>query len=186
MSRDYFVDRQDRYIWFKNCPELVDFFAKLLNVTTAHSYFLKPDGSTMKPTALQTDPLLSRKTAQEFKYSLEAAIIELVQPIHVYSSSETETKTEALDTVVYPLIQMGQYNIIQDEVVTQLLLQDLKENEKIYLASGYFNLPPQYSQAILTGKGEYNILASSPQVSTSMVSIMCSRGIKFSSLYSSL
>lgn len=164
MSRDYFVDRQDRYIWFKDCPELVDFFARLLNVVTAHSYSLKPDGTTAKPTALINDPLVSRKNVQEFQNSLEKAVKEIVEPVPIHTSSESETQAKELDTVVYPLIQMGYYDITQDEVVTQKILKELKPNEKIYLASGYFNLPPQYSKAILAGKGEYNILASSPQV----------------------
>ena len=81
------------------------------------------------------------------------------------TDSVTMTDSHAnTDTIVFPLVQMGDYNIKQDEVVTQELLSDVKSSERIYLSSGYFNLPPQYMEAILKNEGQCHILASSPQV----------------------
>ena len=168
MSQDYFVDRQDRYLKFNNCPELADYFASLVDITASHSYKLRPDGTTDKPAAVAVDPLSSRKAAKSFRTSLGSAVKKL---------TETESKTnshfgkanssyhlENFDTIVYPLVQMGYYGIRQDEIVTQRILQELKSSEQLYLASGYFNLPPVYVDAILQGKGVYSILAASPQV----------------------
>lgn len=71
---------------------------------------------------------------------------------------------ESLDTVVYPLVQMGYYGIRQDELVTQRLLCGVDATDHVYLASGYFNLPPQYTDAILRGQGKCHVIAASPQV----------------------
>lgn len=78
-----------------------------------------------------------------------------------YASTHTDTRTQ-FDTFVFPLIQMGLYNIFQDENVTEKLL---KTNHKVYLASGYFNLPHKYTKAIMASNGKCTVLASSPQVS---------------------
>lgn len=83
----------------------------------------------------------------------------------------TASRTEKLDTVVFPLVQMGYYDIRLDEVVTQKLLSELGAEEQLYLASGYFNLPPQYIQGILQGRGDYKVLAASPQVNLCVYSL---------------
>lgn len=68
------------------------------------------------------------------------------------------------DTVVFPLLQMGQYGIHQDEEVSTRLLEGVKRREMLCLASGYFNLPPQYTKALLQAAGDISILAASPEV----------------------
>lgn len=78
------------------------------------------------------------------------------------------------DTVVYPLVQMGQYNIKQDETVTSQILTNLQQNESIFLSSSYFNLPQIYKDAILTADGSFKILASSPQVNVFLLPLQLS------------
>lgn len=68
------------------------------------------------------------------------------------------------DTAVFPLLQMGQYGIRQDEEVTMRLLEGVKREEKLCLASGYFNLPPQYTRSLFQAAGDISILAASPEV----------------------
>jgi len=53
------------------------------------------------------------------------------------------------DTWVFPLIQMGQLNISHDSEVTLKLLQMAPAGTILKLATGYFNLTSDYSQAIL-------------------------------------
>ena len=84
------------------------------------------------------------------------------------NTAQTDTRSESdskADTFVYPLIQMGPYDIHQDEEVTIRLLSMSNEQDRLYLASGYFNLPHQYSSAIMKSKGRCSVLAASPQVS---------------------
>ena len=72
---------------------------------------------------------------------------------------------EECDTVIFPLLQLGLYGISQDQLTTQELLRRVEPGERVFLASGYFNLPPLYLKAILSSRGEYCMLAASPQVS---------------------
>ena len=89
--------------------------------------------------------------------------------ISVHSSDKEAERDERLDTLVYPLVQMGYYGISQDEKVTERALSDTERTDQLYLASGYFNLPPQYTSAIFRGQGMCHILAASPQVYRSIV-----------------
>ena len=159
------MDRQDRYTWFRNVPQLADYFAELVTTTASHSFTLRDDGSTENPTSMSVNPLNSRQSAQEYRTSMNKAVTELVQREHTTNDLTGELRDkEGPDTVVFPLIQMGYYGIRQDEQVTESLFQELEDGDQLCLASGYFNLPPSYVDAILKGRGEYNILAASPQV----------------------
>lgn len=164
LSEDYFVNRQDRYVLFRDCKELADYFAAVLHTTLAHSFTLNADGSTTRPSALTSDPLSSRHAASEFRASLARALEQLADPCPQQSSEVFQDQLEP-DTVVFPLLQVGFCEIRQDEVVTRRLLSSLGACDTLYLASGYFNLPPAYSEAILGGQGEFSVLAAAPQVS---------------------
>lgn len=156
------MDRQDRYFVFKNCPNLTNFFAELLNRVADHSFTLQQDGTTRRPQSLPDNPLLSRRTAHLFRISLSKAVNELIEPSDDDCSDGGDSSS--LDTVVYPLVQMGHYGIRQDELVTSQLLSTVKRGDRVYLASGYFNLPPRYTDAIFRGQGLFRVLAASPQV----------------------
>ncbi len=160
MSEDYFVNRQDRYILFKDCKELADFFSDLVNMVADHSFTLGPYGSTRNPAGLTYDPLISRKTARDFKTALGEGFRELMEPV----SREPPSLDGDLDTVVFPLLQAGFCGIRQDETITKTLLEELDSEDTLYLASGYFNLPPGYIRAILRSCGSFNVLAAAPQV----------------------
>ncbi len=158
------MNRQDRYVRFVNCPDLADYFSSLVNVVASHSFKLKPDGNAEKPSAVPTDPLLSRRAARVYKESLAGAVKGLNRE---RSNSEgSEEDCDGADTLVYPLVQMGSYGIRDDEVVTRRLLEGPRGEDRLFLASGYFNLPAQYTNAIFRGNGECTILAASPQVRT--------------------
>ncbi len=166
------MDRQDRYVIFKDCKNLADFFTDIVNTTLSHSYTLDQDGSsTQRPSALSYDPLKSRKTAESFRYSLGEAIKKLTSPIPGPEKSSPLNSMGALsgtdfDTVVYPLLQMQFCGIRQDEEATQRIFEGMEGEDSMYLATGYFNLPPIYSKSILQSRGEYNILAAAPKVSS--------------------
>ncbi len=159
------MDRQDRYTWFKNCPQLTDYFAELVHTVASHSFTLNPQGFTEKPAAVAVDPLSSRTAAQQFRTSLSQSVTELIQALASKCNHEEELNDAGNDTLVFPLLQMGYYGIRQDEEYIEQLFRDLSDGERQCLASGYFNLPPKYVEAILQGRGHTDILAASPQVS---------------------
>ena len=135
-----------------------------MDATLSHSFTLNADGSTTRPSALDVDPLESRKTEKMFKASLSKSIRKLMETRPSTSKLSPESLSPELDTVVCPLVQMGFCGIRQDESVTLELLKSLRKEDSLYLASGYFNLPPPYSGALLGSQGICNILAASPQV----------------------
>ena len=73
--------------------------------------------------------------------------------------------SEPIDTWIYPLVQMGPFNIKVDDKVTQSLFQKGKKDCQIMLASGYFNLTDHYENLILEeARANFDILTASPQV----------------------
>lgn len=174
LSRDYFTDRQDRYVRFTHCTDLAEYFSGLLETIASHSFSLLPDGGTSPPGSAPADPLSSRRAARDYRDCLHDAVAPFVRPQSNESGDESrdllQTRSpEQLDgskpdTVVFPLLQMGYYDIRQEEAATRLLLEQVKEGEEVCLASGYFNLPRQYIGALLQADGGFNVLAASPQV----------------------
>lgn len=212
MSHDYFTNRQDRYISFDLSPSLANYFSKVHETLSRHSFLVKPDSTLASPAAMRgLDPLQSRRNSNIFKKSFYEEMQTIIQSktratkthshtaethshaakTHSHHTTKTHANTntgscitsetrshtpgtdyesigmesEEFDTVVYPLVQMGEYNMRQDEVVTAGLLSNASANERLCIASGYFNLPDVHKRALLDSKGHVSILASSPQVS---------------------
>ena len=169
LSEDYFTDRQDRYISFSQSPKLTDYFSTLAQTIAAHSYTVQPDGALVP--MLSFNHLSSDSAAQKYRKLFSNAIQQELIPSdeseHLeagLSSVEPQNVDPGFDTVVYPLLQMGYYGIHQEETATRKLLEGLGREERLRLASGYFNLPPQYTTALLQAEGSSSVLAASPQV----------------------
>ncbi len=97
----------------------------------------------------------------------------IIEPDSYTRQSDTYSNTTTKpDTYIFPLIQMAPYNIRQDEQVITKLLSMLNESDRVYLASGYFNLPSQYLSAIINNKGICAVLAASPKVSMCIMVLM--------------
>ena len=170
LSRDYFTDRQDRYVQFSDSRSLADFFSDLAETIAAHSYSVGRDAE-LRP-ALGFDHLSSTENSRKYRRMVSESVRELVRGdknADWQSTSESggneEEEEEERDTAVFPLLQMGQYGVRQEEEATAALLGELAAGERLHLASGYFNLPPRYTNALLEAAGEVSVLAASPQVS---------------------
>lgn len=166
LSRDYFANRQDRYMKFSNCPQLADFMVTLVETVSSFSFKATANGSAESPVAAK-NPLTSKRASKTFRTTFKNAMAEFTSPSDspsvegVPSAHEGESGDQ--DTVVYPLLQMGQYGVSQDAIVTQRILAQLGKEEKLFLTSGYFNLPPEYIHAILSSEGQCSVLGASPQ-----------------------
>lgn len=157
MSDQYFINRQDRCVKFLDCPQLADYCANIIKTICDHSFTVTSNGNTHLPKAVDFNYLNSYSSKQHFISSLKEAMEEVIlqQPI---------TEHNGCDTVVYPLIQMGQYGIQQEEQVMVKMLEKANHGDHIHLASGYFNLPQIYMDAMLNSSARYSVLAASPQV----------------------
>ncbi|KAL5474038.1 hypothetical protein EMCRGX_G028611 [Ephydatia muelleri] len=139
LSRDYFTNRQDRYMKFSNCPQLADFMATLVETVSSFSFKARANCSTESPVAAK-NPLTSKRASKAFSTTFRSVMAGLTSPST-------------------PSAQEGQ----SDAIVTRRILAQLREEEKLFLTSGYFNLPPEYIQAILSSKGQCSVLGASPQ-----------------------
>ena len=168
LSQDYFTDRQDRYILFSDSHNLANYFSKLASAVATHAYSVGSDAS-LRP-ELQFDHITSTRKSQKFRKMMSAYFKEFLVNIHKDGdlwSHDVSCDAEGgggYDTAVFPLLQMGQYDVRQEEDVTTRLLEGVGRGERLCLASGYFNLPPQYIRALLRAAGHISILAASPQV----------------------
>ena len=80
------------------------------------------------------------------------------------SNSKSNT---LIDTWVYPLVQMGQIGIFNDDIVTNQFFQRAIAGSNLFLASGYFNLTDNYMDVIVNhSKANFNIVTAAPEVST--------------------
>ena len=182
LAHDYFTNRQDRYVLFKNSPQLADYFSSLAYILCDHSFQIDADNVSHVPTATNTNPLSSLEQTTAYKQSLHNCVSELSR--HTFQTNNlcsgvTDNKMNpdfswkelcssipGADTLIFPLLQMGQYGIRQDELVTRHLLSGATEGDNVHLATGYFNPPTEYVDAILTSKGHYRLLAAAPEVRT--------------------
>ena len=158
MSDQYFINRQDRCVKFSDCPELADYCVNVVKTICNHSFTVTPNGLTCLPRSVGFDYLNSRSGKQRFITSLKEAMEGVI--VH----QPTPKDHDSYDTVVYPLVQMGQYGIQQEEQVMYKLLKEANHCDHIHLASGYFNLPKKYMSLMLKSLARYSVLAASPEV----------------------
>ena len=157
LSDQYFINRQDRYVKFSGCPDLADYCVNIIKAICDHSFTVSSDGGTCLPKAVNFDYLNSSSGKRYFISSLKEAMEEVIQ----YRPTPLN---HDCDTIVYPLIQMGQYGIRQEEQVMVKMLQEADRGDHIHLASGYFNLPQIYMDSMLKNSARCSVLAASPEV----------------------
>ena len=157
MSDQYFINRQDRYVKFLDSPELADYCTNIIKTICDHSFTVTSNGQICLPKAVNFDYLNSSSGKHHFISSLKEAMEEVM----LYRPTP---QRHGSDTVVYPLVQMGQYGIQQEEQVMVKMLQEANCSDHIHLASGYFNLPQIYMDPMLRSSAKYSVLAASPEV----------------------
>ncbi|KAI8436065.1 hypothetical protein MSG28_004182 [Choristoneura fumiferana] len=92
-------------------------------------------------------------------------ILNLIQRWKEKQDSSTSFNNPEKDTWVFPLIQMGEYEIRQDERVTQGMLGSAPPDSLIRLATGYFNLTGEYADTLLKDcKANISLLMAHPNV----------------------
>lgn len=163
LSDSYFVNRQDRYVVIEDNRELANFFQDLIKVVSKYSLQLQPDDTTKMLENVTVHPYKNNDSSQKFIKSMRNDVHQLLNNYKKMTERNTSSKS---DTVIFPLIQMGPFEIRFDEEATQRLFASLKKDSKLLLASGYFNLIEKYLTTILTqSKGKYQILTAAPEVS---------------------
>ena len=142
--------------------ELANFFQDLVKVVSKYSLQLQPDDTTKMLENVTVHPYENNDNSQKFIKTMQSDVHQLLSN---YKKMTERNPSAQSDTVIFPLIQMGPFEIRFDEEATQRLFASLNKESKLLLASGYFNLIEKYLTTILTqSKGEYQILTAAPEV----------------------
>ncbi|XP_060620351.2 CDP-diacylglycerol--glycerol-3-phosphate 3-phosphatidyltransferase, mitochondrial isoform X1 [Anolis sagrei] len=183
LSDSYFTNRQDRYVFLQDSPEIADFFSELVDAVGDVSLQLQQD-DTVKVVDGMVHPYQGDRTA--YCAAANRRVMEVInsartrqEQLHTRTfhrnGAEGEislnTDRKAMgdgqpepDTWIYPLIQMKPFGIQIDEIVTETLLMEAERGANVYLTTGYFNLTQAYMDLILGTRAKYQILLASPEV----------------------
>ncbi|MFH4979297.1 hypothetical protein AB6A40_006006 [Gnathostoma spinigerum] len=160
LSDSYFTNRQDRYIIIKNTPELAEFCCSLIDAVSSCSFLLKSDNT------LETDPRCSihpfKGNLHEYKELVHQRVKSVLSRLNVNEQKCFVNKHG--DTVVYPLVQMGLFDVNMEYDFLKELFASQEHCLSITLTSGYFNFTEEYGK-LITHSGNYpmNIIYASPQ-----------------------
>ncbi|XP_030693726.1 CDP-diacylglycerol--glycerol-3-phosphate 3-phosphatidyltransferase, mitochondrial isoform X3 [Globicephala melas] len=179
LSDSYFTNRQDRYVFLQDCPEIADFFTELVDAVGDVSLQLQGD-DTVQVVEGMVHPYKGDRAA--YCKAANKRVMDVInsartrqQMLHAqtFHSNSLLTQEDAAaagdqrpapDTWIYPLIQMKPFEIQIDEIVTETLLTEAERGAKVYLTTGYFNLTQAYMDLVLGTRAEYQILLASPEV----------------------
>ncbi|XP_076293454.1 phosphatidylglycerophosphate synthase 1 isoform X2 [Lasioglossum baleicum] len=162
LSNDYFTNRQDRYFVIRDCKELCDFYSELIEKVGEFSFLLRPDGTTVLNSTANAHPFKDKpiKFIEEAAHSVKTLF---QRELEKRSDVEKISNNSDADTWIFPLIQMGQLNIYHDSQITLKLLQTAQPGAILRLATGYFNLTSEYSDALFKDcQGTCHLLTAHP------------------------
>ncbi|XP_068631863.1 CDP-diacylglycerol--glycerol-3-phosphate 3-phosphatidyltransferase, mitochondrial [Battus philenor] len=150
-SNDYFQNRQDRYIEIED-GDLASFYCELIDEVTK---FSKQDF---------VDINLVQNSKWTVVKDVNNNISKLIEKWKIKQKNKLAHSAEdATDTWVFPLVQMGEFDITQDEYATSKILASAPKGSYIHLATGYFNLTENYSNTLLkTCKANISLLMAHP------------------------
>jgi len=164
MSDSYFVDRHDRYVVFKNHPELARYFCELTDVVGKASYKLSADAKLSMTVSDFPDPADQPGKFEKRANALFSDFLDKEVALSDPFRKQIETGQANPDTLILPLVQVGPIKIQQDEKFTLDFLRTFSQpSDTFYFASGYFNFTPHYMQKILESKALFKILTASPK-----------------------
>ncbi|KAG8507477.1 CDP-diacylglycerol--glycerol-3-phosphate 3-phosphatidyltransferase, mitochondrial, partial [Galemys pyrenaicus] len=179
LSDSYFTNRQDRYVFLQDCPEVADFFTELVDAVGDVSLQLQGDNTVQVVEGMvhpyKGDRAAYCKAAHKRVMDVIESARTRQQMLHAQTfhgdsllaqedAAAAGDRRPAPDTWIYPLIQMKPFEIQIDELVTETLLTEAERGARVHLTTGYFNLTQAYMDLVLGTRAEYRILLASPEV----------------------
>ncbi|KAG4068288.1 hypothetical protein HA402_007808 [Bradysia odoriphaga] len=144
LSKDYFTNRQDRYIMIEDKP-LADFYANLIGKVQEFSLQVKQNEDVELHSNWNLVPF--EAATVDFAGVARERIVDFFQTIVQQQKDAMDVRKDA-DTWVFPLVEMGQLGLHHDSLVTKKLLSSSLKHSMLRLASGYFNLTDSYMHTL--------------------------------------
>ncbi|KAI9571267.1 hypothetical protein HD554DRAFT_2074743 [Boletus coccyginus] len=160
LNRSYFTTRQDRYLHFKAQPNLADYCSSFLQLISSFSYNLFSAPGIDAPIIQWPDPSTQPwKTQSKVHAALTQFQASRITPLH-----------HADGTVLFPVIQGGQFNIREEERTLSIIFDHLasqhasrRPTPAMTWTSGYFGLYKPYQDMILKSPAACEVIAASPK-----------------------
>ncbi|KAJ2772297.1 CDP-diacylglycerol--glycerol-3-phosphate 3-phosphatidyltransferase [Coemansia nantahalensis] len=166
LSRDYFTNRQDRYMRVSDRP-FADYFAGLVDAVGRVSFGVAADGRGHRLAMARDVPDPSREP-REFVREANAVLTQFLRRMEaVHPAGSVDALGEQV-TVAIPTVQMRQLAITQDEHHMSEFFAAAdrwaqRRPCRSVMASAYFNFSDHYKRAVLEGHGRWDLLVASPQ-----------------------
>uniref|UniRef100_A0A0N4Z4L3 CDP-diacylglycerol--glycerol-3-phosphate 3-phosphatidyltransferase n=1 Tax=Parastrongyloides trichosuri TaxID=131310 RepID=A0A0N4Z4L3_PARTI len=158
LSNDYFTTRQDRYIYIKNCPQLAEYFNDLLLAIGTCSFKIDGYGDVKLDDNCLVHPF--EGNINDFRNMVISRVLSLKSKHEIIEKFNDKEDM----TIIFPLLNMGCYNICEENDFLNSLFSSLSLNDNLTIASGYFNLTENYFNTISKNKNSnINIITASPR-----------------------
>lgn len=182
LNESYFSNRQDRYILLSSQPYIAQYCLAFLQTVAGFSYrLLPPKNAGQRYHIAWTDPKTHPHHIEE---KAQRALVTLQDAYRLSSTFRTSTSPSTRsqngsthDTLIFPIIQAGQFNIREEERALALLFNELSTADHartsgtnayggplVDLTTGYFGLYRPYRDLVLRSQFACRIVASSPKV----------------------
>lgn len=170
LSQDYFSNREDRYVVFRNSPGLARWCHDLLDELQPLALPLDTNTSRWHPR-----PWCTSKSASD---NWKADIAALMHRMSVSDvCADAASASDAAATVqVFPRFQLHDVGVQDDENSFLSLLSSLgtapnsgqssaSSDVEAHIATGYFNLPAHYQSAVVNASTQHplHVLTAAPQ-----------------------
>lgn len=167
LSRDYFTNRQDRYIIFQS-KELTDYFFRVHTTVSYLSYRVDPRPDTKAGFALvwPHSPNNIPQPTEDPATFVKVATKKLSALLQVKTAQRFEDAPSA--TYVYPISQftpvMHPDNSSEFTVISRILSMLGSDKFNWTLTAGYFNVHPRFREKLLqTRPNQATIITASPE-----------------------
>ncbi|KAM9946225.1 hypothetical protein ACTFIT_004527 [Dictyostelium discoideum] len=172
LSKDYFTNRQDRYVLIRSTSTVSNYFNEIVEIIGSLSLHVDKDNrNQLLLSSGSIDPVTQSNEFKNLAYTKLSTLLKShsYYPSNSNSNSSVDSPFDCNNinngetTWIFPTIQMGPFNIRQDEVVTSHIFESVPNDSKFFITSPYFNLTENYLNLILTGKPKLDIITCSPQ-----------------------
>jgi CDP-diacylglycerol--glycerol-3-phosphate 3-phosphatidyltransferase len=166
LSHQYFTNRIDRYIVFKNSKPLADFLDEIVKTVSTFSYQLHSDGKLSLHETWKHHPISASDKPGFIKEARKR--IEGVKSRYDQDSKDIFEVQDKHETFVMPFMQMRHLNIRDEETFLAKFLSSPPSGSRIRLASGYFNLTQVFKNKLLSLKNDVkcDVLMASEDVNS--------------------
>ncbi|KAJ2414124.1 CDP-diacylglycerol--glycerol-3-phosphate 3-phosphatidyltransferase [Coemansia sp. RSA 2530] len=162
LSREYFTNRQDRYIKIGS-RGLALYFEELVRSIASFSFRLGNNGLLAMPVGVP-DPSLDPREFVTVANAVMTGFLSRAQAENTISSGDVD---EA-DTLAIPTVQMSQLGITQDEEHMREFFHITDAFARLHgcrnlMASAYFNFSDFHKRNVLRSSSRWDLLVASPR-----------------------